>query len=64
MYKLSFIIVIFFYSIFYHPRLLFIPMSIKCLSTHFVIIIIIQESMCDLSFCIDKFILSLYSMMV
>ena len=50
------LLLFFFYSIFYHPCILFIPMSIKCLSTHFIIIIIIQESMCDLSFCIEKFI--------
>ena len=41
---------------FYHPCILFNPMSIKCLPTHFIIIIIIQESMCDLSLCVEKFI--------
>ena len=46
----------FFYLIFYHPCILFNPMSIKCLPTHFIIIIIIQESMCDLSLCVEKFI--------
>ena len=46
----------FFFLIFYHLCILFNPMSIKCLSTHFIIVIIIQESMCDLSFCVEKFI--------